>query len=93
MTDNGSCYRSRAFAKACQQLRSASSTFEPNPTPRRPTARPSASSKPRSANGHTPQPSTDQINAATPSPHGCIATTGTGPMLASPRTHPSADSA
>ena len=56
---------------------------EPNPIRRRPTARPSASSRPRSENGPTPLPSSTQNNDAAPCRLGYIATTGTGPMLAS----------
>ena len=44
MTDNGSGYVSRLFAKACRLLGFA--TCAPDPTRRRPTARPSASSRP-----------------------------------------------
>ena len=49
MTDNGSCYRSHAFAKA-----SGSSTSGQSPTPPEPTARPSASSRHRCGNGPRP---------------------------------------
>ena len=48
MTDNGSCYRSRAFARACKKL--GLNTSAPGLTRPRPTARPSALSKRRYAN-------------------------------------------
>ena len=81
MTDNGSCYRSKAFARACNG--SVSSTSAPSPIRPRPTARPSASSKPRCANGPMPAPinTSDQRAAELPiwlhrynwhRPHGSI---------------------
>jgi transposase InsO family protein len=54
MTDNGSCYRSKAFRTACARL--ACAKFSPGRTRPRPTERPSASSKPPCANGPTPRP-------------------------------------
>lgn len=53
MTDNGSCYRSRAFKKALGE-RVKSPTHQASPT--RPRARSSASTSPMSANGPTPLP-------------------------------------
>lgn len=53
----------------------------------------SASSRPPCANGPTPQPSTPRSSDATLSPFGCIATTGTGCMLASTKCRPSVASA
>jgi transposase InsO family protein len=91
MTDNGSCYRSKAFARACRQL--GLKHIRTKPYTRRPMAKPSASSRRPCANGPTPPPSSTQISAARRCCHGCIATTGTGRMLASPRRHPSAASA
>ena len=90
MTDNGSCYRSRAFAKACAT--SPSNTSPPGPTPHRPTARPSASSRPRCASGPTLPPSKPQSSAKPSSQSGSIATTGIDPMLASQKCRPSAAS-
>ena len=72
---------------------SASSTSAPGPTPRKPTARPSASSRPRSANGPTPKRISDQSNGAPICRSGCIATTGTDLMAVSAPCHPSAASA
>ena len=77
MTDNGSCYKS--FAS--QSLRgSVSGTSAPSPTRQRPTARPSASSRPRSGSGPTPRPIPAQIIAPPSCPGGCIDTTGIGHM-------------
>lgn len=53
VTDNGSAYRSRAFAAACRRLARAICT--PSPIRRKPTARPSASSRPSCANGRMPR--------------------------------------
>ena len=55
MTDNGSCYRSRAFRRACQRPRPQA---HPNQAlhAHEPTARPSASSKQPCANGPMPGP-------------------------------------
>ena len=50
MTDNGSCYKAFAFVAPPGR----SSTSAPGPTRPRPTARPSASSRPRCGNGPTP---------------------------------------
>ena len=81
MTDNGSAYRSHAFRHACscaglRHLRT-------RPYTRAPTARPNASSRPRCANGPTPEPTAPPANAAKPSPPGCTTTTTTDPMPAS----------
>jgi transposase InsO family protein len=76
MTDNGSCYRSAAFAKACKKL--GLKHLRTRPYTPRPTARPSASSKHRCANGPTPAPTTPQTNAPPNCHDGCIATIGTG---------------
>ena len=61
MTDNGSCYQAFAFRELAAI--SASSTSAPSPTRPKPTARPSASSRPRCANGPTPRPTTPQSDA------------------------------
>jgi transposase len=76
MTDNGSCYRSKAFRKACAIA--ASGTSAPGPIPPKPTARPSASSRPRSANGPMPRPTRTQITEPKSCPSGCTDTTGIG---------------
>jgi len=65
MTDNGSCYRSKAFAKACRDLGLKHVRTRPY-TPKttyRITARPSASFRRRCANGPTPLPIRHQITA------------------------------
>ena len=67
MTDNGSCYKSRAFGRACKRL-GLKSTSRPGPIPRKPMARPSASSKLHSANGPMPKPISAQIIVAQSSP-------------------------
>lgn len=90
MTDNGACYKSFAFAKACKRLRIKHIRTKPY-TPQT-SVRPSASSRPRSANGLTQQPSKTHSSGAMPCPTGCTATTGTGHMPASASCHPSAAS-
>ena len=81
MTDNGSAYRSHDFRRACAEPGSA--TCAPGPTRRAPTARPSASSRRRCANGPMPDPMPARASAATPSTPGCTTTTTTAPMPAS----------
>ena len=54
MTDNGSCYRSRAFAKTCRRLELKH--IRQNPIPRQPMAKPSASSRHCYENGPMPAP-------------------------------------
>ena len=76
MTDNGSCYKSFDFRDICREL--GSSTSAPGPTRPRPTARPSASSRPGCANGPTPRPIPPQTTAPPSCPSGCIDTTGIG---------------
>jgi hypothetical protein len=92
MTDNGSCYRFKAFARAPQAIR-PSSTSSPGLTRRRPTERPNASSRRACANGLTPAPTTPQMNVPPNCRDGFTATTGIGPMVVSVQSHPSADSA
>jgi transposase-like protein len=74
MTDNGSCYKAFAFDRACKG--SSSSTSAPGPTHPRPTARPSASSRPRCGNGLMPSPTTPQTNAPNSSSRGPTPTIG-----------------
>ena len=50
MTDNGSCYRSKHFAKLCTIPTETSAISAPDPIPREPTEKPNASSNPRCAN-------------------------------------------
>ena len=90
MTDNGSCYLSRAFDQACNKLGLKHS--KPSPTRPKPTARPSASSKPACANGPMPGPMTAQTNAQQNCLDGFIATIGTDLMAASAPSRPSAAS-
>lgn len=84
MTDNGSCYRSTAFASACKQLRVKHIKIRPY-TPQ--------------TNGkaerfiQTALREWAYASAARRSCHGSTATTGIGHMLASPKNHPSAVSA
>ncbi len=80
MTDNGSCYRSREFAKACKQL--ALRHIRTKPYTPKTTARQSASSKPRSGNGPTPRPTPTRSSAPRTYPPGSTATTGTDLMVA-----------
>ena len=90
MTDNGSCYKSFAFAKACRNSRSCISA--PNPTLQKPMARPSASFKQLSGNGPMPKPMKRQTREQPICQLGCIATTGIDHMAASRINHPSANS-
>ena len=89
MTDNGSCYKSRAFRRACAQL-GLKHIRDLSHTPRRPTARPSASFRPRCGNGPTPPPSIPPMSGAPSCRDGCIATIGIDRMLVSAASHPSA---
>ena len=66
MTDNGSAYRSKLFAAA---------PSEPGPIRPAPTARPSASSRPRCVNGLTPDPMAHRTSAPPPSNPGPKTTT------------------
>jgi len=74
MTDKGSCYRSFDFRDACRDL--GIKHLRTKPYPPRPMVRPSASSKPRCANGPTPRPIPPRSDAPKNSPSGCIDTTG-----------------
>ena len=65
LTDNGPAYRSRLFAKVVRP--SASSTTSPGRTGRKPTARPSASSRSACANG----PTSEATPPAQNEPPGC----------------------
>ena len=76
MTDNGSCYRAKAFPEPAGG--SASSTSAPGPTRPGPTARPSASSRPRCANGPTPGLSDLDAPRCRAAGSGSTATTGIG---------------
>jgi transposase len=76
MTDNGVSFRSRVTPRHCAC--SKSSTCGPNPTHQKPMARPSASSKPRCANGPTPKPISPQTTAPSICLAGCIDIIGIG---------------
>ena len=54
MTDNGSCYKSFAFRRLCKRL--GLKHIRTKPYTRKPTARPSASSRPVCASGLTLRP-------------------------------------
>jgi transposase len=84
LTDNGSCYRHWRFGHTC--CASTSNTASPGPTPRAPTARPNASSRPPSGNGLMPDPMKTPPSDSNSSTYGCTTTTSTGPMLASSST-------
>ena len=72
MTDNGSCYKISRLRPSLQAARSQS-TSEPGPTPRKPMARPSVSSKLHSANGPMPKPISTQMIVAQSFRSGCTA--------------------
>ena len=80
MTDNGSCYKSFDFRDACRDLGLRHVRTRPY-TPR-PTARPSASSRPACANGPTRRPTQTQIAAPKSCPSGCTDTIGIDPTAA-----------
>ena len=80
MTDNGSCYKARASPAPANG--SSSSTSAPSPTPPRPTARPSASSRPPSGNGPMPGPTTHHRSGPNSSCPGSTPTIGTAPTAA-----------
>lgn len=61
LTDNGSAYRSKLFARTCQAL-GIKHSF-PGPTGHKPMARPSASFRPACANGPMPEPTPIALNA------------------------------
>ena len=90
MTDNGSCFRSFRYAKACAG--SGSRICAQSPTRREPTEKPSASSRPACASGPTPRLTTAQTNAQPSCPSGSTATTGIDPMAVSAPNRQSADS-
>ena len=85
MTDNGSAYRSRDFRQVCDQLDISSTSRDPI-TPR-PTAKPSASSSPRCANGPTARPTSTRPNEPPPSMNGSTTTTGYRPHQGHRRRH------
>jgi transposase InsO family protein len=91
MTDNGSCYRSKAFGRACKRL-GLKHIFTKPYTPRL-TVRPNASSRRACANGPMLVPTTRQTNEPLNCRDGFIATIGIAPMAVSDQSHPSADSA
>jgi hypothetical protein len=87
LTDNGSCYRSHAFAPSSPST--ASATSAPAPTHHAPTAKPKPSSASSNANGLTPTPTPPATTAPAPSPAGPAGTTTTDHTAHSTETHPS----
>jgi transposase len=79
MTDNGSCYKAFAFRDVAGI--SASSTSAPSPTRPKPTARPSASFRPRFGNGLMRRPIRPPTGAPRSYRSGCTNTIGTGPTV------------
>jgi hypothetical protein len=90
MTDNGSCYKSFAFRKACKRL--GLKHIRTKPTRRRPTARPSASFKPACVSGPTLARTTPQKNGRPTFQPGFTATIGIVLMAVSTQGHLSAGS-
>ena len=74
-----------------RSARPASNTDSPGLTPRAPTARQNASSKPHSGNGYTQGPIKTPSKEKSNSNNGSTTTTSTARMLASTSTRPSAD--
>jgi len=64
LTDNGSCYRSRLFAQACQQMQIKHA--EPSPIPRRQTVRRSDLSRPPCTSG--PRKTLEKLRPKRPIP-------------------------
>ena len=91
MTDNGACYKAFAFARACQRLKLRHIRTKPY-TPK-PTARPSASSRPACASGPMRGPTRPRRIAPNNSSRGPTPTIGTGPTAAYKDIRPSAASA
>lgn len=90
MTDNGSACRSRSSPTPCASA--ASPIGSPDPIPREPTARPSASSRPRCASGPTLTPTATQPNERANSPAGSTSTITTVDIPPSTSSLPSAAS-
>jgi transcriptional regulator with XRE-family HTH domain len=99
MTDNGSWYRAFAFRDACRDLgfkHIRTKPYTPKTNGKSLTSRrrgPSASSRPPCARGATLRPTPLPSTAPPPCRSGCIATTGTGLMVAWMPNCPSAASA
>lgn len=75
MTDNGSAYKSRRFARLLRRL--TSGTFAPAPTPRAPMAKQSGSYRPCCASGPMPSSTPTRMPAPASWRPGCITTTFT----------------
>src|SRR5690348_16033881 len=90
MTDNGSSFRSRRYPRRCAC--SKSSICAPGPTPRKPMAKLSASSRPACANGPMPAPTALPTSAPPSCPSGSTNTIGIDPMAVLDQIRPSADS-
>lgn len=87
LTDNGSAFRSKDFARACKQLGASR-----GPTGRRPMARPSGSSSRRCANGPMASPTRTPASELLRWSTGIITTTGIARIRASQASHPCPDS-
>ena len=80
MTDNGSCYRQRAFRAACQRL-GLRQIFTRPYTPKT-NGKAERFIQTACANGPMPEPIRTQISAPPNCPPGSIATIGIGHMVA-----------
>ena len=89
MTDNGSCYRSRAFARACKKL-GLKHIFTKPYTPKT-NGKAERFIQTSLREWPMPAPITLQTSAPPNCRDGFTATTGTGPMAVSAQSHPSAD--
>ena len=90
MTDNGSAFKSRRYAKALRRLKIK--PLRTGPTRPKPTERPSASSRPPCASGLMPEPTKPRKTAPLNCRAGFTATTGIDPMAASAQSPQSANS-
>ena len=86
LTDNGSCYRDGRF-RLLLHRQNVKHRFT-RPTPRAPTEKPSASSRPGCANGPTPAHIKTRWNATNSSTYGCTTTISIGRTPASTSTRP-----
>ena len=83
MTDNGSCYRSKAFSRTCKMLGLKHIRTKPYTPKTNGKARPSDSSRPACANGPTAAPTTPRMNELPNCPNCFTATTGIALMAVS----------
>ena len=80
MTDNGSCYRSKAFAKACRDL--GLKHIRTRPYTPKTNGKAERFIQTACANGPMPAPTPPQTNAPPSCPSGCTATIGIARMAA-----------